>query len=46
MRGNNLEQIYGKTQFGPVDPLLDFPTVDPADFTESTFDNLVDHFDF
>jgi hypothetical protein len=29
-----------------VDPLIDFPTVLPGDFTESTFSNWVDHFDF
>jgi hypothetical protein len=46
MRGQQLKEIFGQKDFGPVDPALDFPTVNPADFVESTFDNLVDHFDF
>jgi thymus-specific serine protease len=29
-----------------VDPAIDLPTVDPNDFEELNFDNLVDHYNF
>ena len=46
MRGQQLQEVFGRTNFGPVDPALDFPTVNVDDFKEGTLDNLVDHFDF
>ena len=35
----------GKT-FSSPDRTLDLPVINPDDFTEHTFDNLKDHFDF